>query len=71
MNARLLPRLAVYGLLLLAAFFFLAPLYVMLVTSFKDAAAVLQERELLQENIFQLGAEAVVVSWVTISTALA
>jgi segregation and condensation protein A len=28
---------------------------------FKDAAAVLQERELRQENIFQLGAETVVV----------
>ncbi len=40
MNARLLPRLAVYGLLLLAAFFFLAPLYVMLVTSFKDAGEI-------------------------------
>ena len=32
-----LPRIAIYGVLLLAAFFFLAPLYVMLVTSFKDA----------------------------------
>ena len=30
-------RLAVYAVLLVAAFFFLAPLYVMLVTSFKDA----------------------------------
>jgi len=37
MNARALPRIAVYSLLLLAAFFFLAPLYVMLVTSLKDA----------------------------------
>ena len=32
-----LPRIAIYAVLLLAAFFFLAPLYVMLVTSFKDA----------------------------------
>ena len=32
-----LPRIAIYGVLLVAAFFFLAPLYVMLVTSFKDA----------------------------------
>ncbi|MBF0257208.1 MAG: carbohydrate ABC transporter permease, partial [Gammaproteobacteria bacterium] len=30
-------RLSIYVLLLLAALFFLAPLYVMLVTSFKDA----------------------------------
>jgi glucose/mannose transport system permease protein len=37
MNAKALSRLAVYGLLLLAALFFLAPLYVMLATSFKDA----------------------------------
>lgn len=37
MSAKTLSRVAVYALLLLAAFFFLAPLYVMLVTSFKDA----------------------------------
>ena len=35
-----LPRIAVYGVLLLAALFFLAPLYVMLATSFKDAAQI-------------------------------
>jgi glucose/mannose transport system permease protein len=35
-----LPRIAIYGVLLLAAFFFLAPLYVMLVTSFKDAEQI-------------------------------
>ncbi len=35
-----LPRIAVYGVLLLAAFFFLAPLYVMLATSFKDAEEI-------------------------------
>ena len=33
-------RLVVYGALLLAALFFLAPLYVMLVTSFKDAEEI-------------------------------
>lgn len=32
-----LPRAMIYGVLLIAAFFFLAPLYVMLATSFKDA----------------------------------
>jgi len=32
-----LPRALIYGVLLIAAFFFLAPLYVMLATSFKDA----------------------------------
>jgi glucose/mannose transport system permease protein len=37
MNAKNLSRFAVYAVLLVAAFFFLAPLYVMLVTSFKDA----------------------------------
>ena len=33
-------RFAVYGVLLVAALFFLAPLYVMLVTSFKDAEQI-------------------------------
>lgn len=37
MNAKNLSRFAVYAVLLVAAFFFLAPLYVMLVTSLKDA----------------------------------
>jgi len=37
MNAKNLSRLAIYALLGVAVFFFLAPLYVMLVTSFKDA----------------------------------
>ncbi|OIP16877.1 MAG: sugar ABC transporter permease [Comamonadaceae bacterium CG_4_9_14_3_um_filter_60_33] len=40
MNAKNLSRLAVYAVLGIAAFFFLAPLYVMLATSFKDAAQV-------------------------------
>jgi glucose/mannose transport system permease protein len=37
MNTKNLSRLAVYTVLGVAAFFFLAPLYVMLATSFKDA----------------------------------
>jgi glucose/mannose transport system permease protein len=40
MIAKHLPRVLIYGILLIAAFFFLAPLYVMLVTSFKDAAQI-------------------------------
>ena len=40
MMTKYLPRVAVYGFLLLAALFFLAPLYVMLATSFKDAAQI-------------------------------
>lgn len=40
MIAKVLPRAAVYGLLLVAAFFFLAPLYVMLATSFKNAEEI-------------------------------
>lgn len=41
MNAKLLlSRLAVYSVLLVAALFFLVPLYVMLVTSFKDAEQI-------------------------------
>ncbi len=40
MNAKQLSRLAVYSLLLVAAFFFLVPLYVMLVTSVKDGAQI-------------------------------
>ncbi|WP_114971718.1 carbohydrate ABC transporter permease [Rhodoferax ferrireducens] len=40
MIAKNLPRIAIYSVLLIAAFFFLAPLYVMLVTSFKDAEQI-------------------------------
>lgn len=35
-----LSRIAVYGILLVAAFFFLAPMYVMIVTSLKDAEQI-------------------------------
>ncbi|MFY8041842.1 MAG: carbohydrate ABC transporter permease, partial [Rhodoferax sp.] len=37
MLSKNLPRILIYGVLLVAAFFFLAPMYVMLATSFKDA----------------------------------
>jgi len=40
MNAKNLSRMAVYAVLLIAALFFLAPLYVMLATSFKDAEQI-------------------------------
>lgn len=40
MNAKNLSRLAVYTVLLVSALFFLAPLYVMLATSFKDAEQI-------------------------------
>jgi len=40
MNAKNLSRLGVYTVLGVAAFFFLAPLYVMLATSFKDAEQI-------------------------------
>jgi len=40
MNAKNLSRVAVYAVLGVAAFFFLAPLYVMLATSFKDAEQI-------------------------------
>ncbi|MDP2367378.1 carbohydrate ABC transporter permease [Rhodoferax sp.] len=40
MTTPFLSRCLVYGVLLLAAFFFLAPLYVMLVTSLKDAEQI-------------------------------
>jgi glucose/mannose transport system permease protein len=40
MTAKSLSRLLVYAVLLMAALFFLAPLYVMLATSFKDAEQI-------------------------------
>ena len=40
MNTKNISRFAVYAVLLIAAFFFLAPLYVMLATSFKDAEQI-------------------------------
>jgi glucose/mannose transport system permease protein len=35
--SQIFPRLVIYGVLAVAAFFFLIPMYVMIVTSFKDA----------------------------------
>lgn len=40
MLAKNFPRILIYGVLLFAAFFFLAPLYVMVATSFKDAEQI-------------------------------
>lgn len=40
MIAKNFSRVLIYGVLLLAAFFFLAPMYVMLATSFKDAEEI-------------------------------
>ena len=40
MSIKLLPRALLYAVLLIAALFFLAPLYVMLVTSLKDAEQI-------------------------------
>ncbi len=40
MSTKHLPRIFIYGVLLVAAFFFLAPLYVMLATSLKDAEQI-------------------------------
>ena len=40
MSTKALSRVVLYGALLIAALFFLAPLYVMLVTSFKDAEQI-------------------------------
>jgi glucose/mannose transport system permease protein len=40
MIAKNLSRVLIYGVLLMAAFFFLAPMYVMLATSFKDAEEI-------------------------------
>ena len=40
MLAKNLPRILIYGVLLIAALFFLAPLYVMVATSFKDAEQI-------------------------------
>ena len=52
-----LSRWLVYGVLLLAALFFLAPLYVMLATSFKDAA------QIRSGNLLSLPASLDVEAW--------
>ena len=66
MIARALPRIAVYSLLLLAAFFFLAPLYVMLVTSFKNADEIRSGNLLSLPGALNL--EAWTLAWSTACT---
>jgi glucose/mannose transport system permease protein len=57
MNAKNISRVAVYAVLAVAAFFFLAPMYVMLVTSFKDAD------QLRAGNLLSLPTSLNVESW--------
>ena len=66
MTAKHLPRIAIYAVLLLAAFFFLAPLYVMLVTSFKDADQIRSGNLLSLPNSFNF--EAWGLAWSTACT---
>ncbi len=66
MTAKHLPRIAIYAVLLLAAFFFLAPLYVMLVTSFKDADQIRSGNLLSLPN--SLNFEAWGLAWSTACT---
>ena len=66
MNAKNLSRLAVYSVLLIAAFFFLAPLYVMLATSFKDAEQIRSGNLLSLPN--SLNFESWTLSWSTACT---
>ena len=54
-----LARMGLYGFLLAAALFFLAPLYVMLVTSFKSMD------EIRQGNLFALPAAPTLQAWVS------
>jgi glucose/mannose transport system permease protein len=57
MNAKNISRVAVYAVLAVAAFFFLAPMYVMLVTSFNDAD------QLRAGNLLSLPTSLNVESW--------
>lgn len=61
-----LPRAMIYGVLLIAAFFFLAPLYVMLATSFKDAEQIRAGNLLSLPN--SLNFEAWQLAWSTACT---
>ena len=61
-----LPRAMIYGVLLIAAFFFLAPLYVMLATSFKDADQIRAGNLLSLPN--SLNFEAWRLAWSTACT---
>jgi glucose/mannose transport system permease protein len=51
-------RIGLYGFLLIAALFFLTPLYVMIVTSLKDMA------EIRLGNLFALPADPTIVPWI-------
>ncbi|OIN93442.1 MAG: sugar ABC transporter permease [Comamonadaceae bacterium CG1_02_60_18] len=66
MNAKKLSRLAVYAVLGIAAFFFLAPLYVMLATSFKDAEQIRSGNLLSLPN--SLNFESWTLAWSTACT---
>ncbi|OQW87115.1 MAG: sugar ABC transporter permease [Rhodoferax ferrireducens] len=66
MNAKNLSRLAVYAVLLFAALFFLAPLYVMLATSFKDAEQIRSGNLLSLPN--SLNFESWTLAWSTACT---
>jgi glucose/mannose transport system permease protein len=66
MNAKTLSRLAVYSVLLVAALFFLAPLYVMLATSFKDAEQIRSGNLLSLPN--SLNFESWTLAWSTACT---
>jgi len=66
MNAKNVSRLAIYSVLLVAALFFLAPLYVMLATSFKDAEQIRSGNLLSLPN--SLNFESWTLAWSTACT---
>jgi len=66
MNLKNLSRLAIYSVLLVAALFFLAPLYVMLATSFKDAEQIRSGNLLSLPN--SLNFESWTLAWSTACT---
>jgi glucose/mannose transport system permease protein len=57
-----LPRVVVYGVLLLCCVFFLFPLYIMLITSFKDLDAI------REGNLFTPSANFTVYPWIKAAT---
>ena len=66
MNTKNISRFAVYAVLLIAALFFLAPLYVMLATSFKDAEQIRSGNLLSLPN--SLNFESWTLAWSTACT---
>ena len=66
MNAKNVSRAAVYAVLLFSALFFLAPLYVMLATSFKDAEQIRSGNLLSLPN--SLNFESWTLAWSTACT---